>query len=105
MIVKTWSNSRGSYGIKVTMQDRQQFFKKDWKTVVLEFEGSDVQAKVNIDKPSFWSPKCGELINREIKLWLQDNRLDSWPKDNPHELSLELLSSRRFLLRRAVPNQ
>lgn len=102
MIVKTWNNGSGGYGVKITMRDRQQFFNKEWKTVVLEFEGSDVQIEANVDKPSFWSPKCGEIINREIGLWLQDNQLDSWPKNNPHRLSLEPLSSRRFLLRRTV---
>jgi len=65
------------------MHDREQFFKKDWKSVVLELEGSTVQVEVNVGKPSFWRPGCGELISREIRIWLKENGLGSWPRGNP----------------------
>jgi hypothetical protein len=100
MIVTAWNNGSTGYGVKVTMQDREQFFSREWQSVTLELEGSTAQAEVNVAKPSFWSPKCGELINREIGTWLKENGLAPWPRRNPPELLLEPLSNRRFLLRK-----
>lgn len=106
MIVTAWNNgdhnqSGAGYGIKISTEDRDQFFKRAWRSVILEFEGTTVQAEVNIDKPSFWNPQCRELIKQEIGIWLRANGLSSWPPDDPPRLSLEQLSNRRFLLRRS----
>lgn len=98
MIVTAWNNGSTGYGVKVTMQDREQFFSKEWRSVSLELEGSAVQVEVNVAKPSFWSPRCGELINREIGTWLKENGLAPWPWREPPKLLLEPLSNRRFLL-------
>ena len=100
MIVTAWNNGSTSYGVRIAMCDREQFFKKEWKSVVLELEGSTVQVEVNVGKSSFWRPGCGELISREIRIWLKENGLDSWPRRNPPKLLLEPLSNRRFLLRK-----
>jgi hypothetical protein len=101
MIVTVWNNGSTGYGVKIAMRDREQFFRKEWKSVILELEGSTVQVEVNVGKPSFWRPECGELINREIRIWLKENGLDSWFRRNPPKL-LEPLSNRRFLLRQSV---
>jgi len=98
MIVTAWNNGSTGYGVRVTMQDREQFFSKEWRSVTLELEGSAVQVEVNVAKPSFWSPRCGELINREIGTWLKENGLAPWPRRDPPKLLLAPLSNCRFLL-------
>lgn len=104
MIVTAWNNGGTGYGIKVHSKDRDQFFKKEWKSVTLEFENSPIKAQVNVAKKSFWTPKCKELIKKEIGEWLRDNGLDSWLEGHPPKLLLELLGSRHFLLRRLKPD-
>lgn len=104
MIVTAWNNGKTGYGIKVKVNDRDKFFKKEWKSVTLVFENSPAQAQVNIAKKSFWSPGCRELIKKEIGEWLQNNGLVSWAKDNPPKLWLESLGNQHFLLRRLTPN-
>jgi hypothetical protein len=46
MEVTAWNNrshhTTGSgYGFKVSIEDRDQFFKKEWKYIVLELESED----------------------------------------------------------------
>ena len=101
MMVTAWNNGSTGYGVRIAMRDREQFFRKEWKSVILELEGSTVQVEVNVDKLSFWRPGCGELISREIRVWLKENGLDSWPHRDPPKLLLEPLSNHRFLLRQA----
>jgi len=71
MIVTGWNNgdhqkSGAGYGVKLNADDRDRFFKRDWRIIVLEMEGSPDSIKVNIEKPSFWGTTCRELINVEI---------------------------------------
>jgi hypothetical protein len=66
MIVTAWNNGGTGYAIKVKADDRDKFFKKEWKTVTLGFENSPIQAQVNIAKKSFWTPVCLELIKRKL---------------------------------------
>lgn len=44
MIVTVWNNgayhqSSAGYGLKISISDRDQFFKREWNSVVLELEG------------------------------------------------------------------
>jgi hypothetical protein len=98
MFVSTWKNGSGSFGVKISMVDRGKYFSKDWSSVNLTLEDSGKLVSVNIDKHSFWTPTCGELINFEIKAWLKKNGLDTWPYKKPHRLELKHLSGNNFLL-------
>lgn len=100
MIVTAWNNGGTGYGVKIAQQDRDRFFKKEWKTVVLELGSSEWQVEVNTDKRSFWSGTCRELINKEIGEWLVKNRLAPWPPGEPPKLVLEPLSDRHFRRRK-----
>jgi len=53
------------FGISIRKEDRDTYFKKAWKFVILKLEGAAVDVTANIDKPSFWN-KCPELINEGI---------------------------------------
>lgn len=98
MIVKAWNNGKAGYGIKMKATDRDKLFKKEWRSITLEFENSPVRIEVNLSE-SFWS-SCRELRKKEIREWLQDQSLDSWSKGNPPTLWLEPLGGQCFLLRK-----
>jgi hypothetical protein len=100
-IAKTWNNghrhaSGAGYGIKITMQDCEQFFNRNWQTVTLHLSGNINPIEVNVDKPSFWNRNCGELISREIGLWLQRNNASTWPPRLPHHVRMTDLGEREF---------
>lgn len=103
MIVTAWNNGTYSetgagYGVKLDVRDRDRFFRREWKIIILELEGSPAEIEVNIAKPSFWGTTCRELINAEIGRWLIRNSLVPWQKGNPPRLSLKHIVNNRFLL-------
>ena len=105
MLVTAWNNgshqhSGAGYGIKVTAEDRNEFFKREPQTVNLKLEGVDAPVSVNTHKVSFWDETCGELISKEIGKWLRENGLAPWPKGVPPKLRMEPLSEGVFFLRR-----
>ncbi len=94
MIVTAWNNgthhSNGAgYGFKIDTTDRDKHFKKEWKNVILEFDGETKQAVVNVEKQSFWGSTCRELICKEIGIWLIKNRKAPWPKNHPPKMKIE----------------
>lgn len=104
MIVTAWSNGSPSktgagYGIKLKAADRDRFFDKTWKFVVLEMSGSSTSIQVNVAKPSFWGNTCRELIHVEIGKWLLHNNLAPWPKGKPPKLQLEHIKYNHFRLK------
>jgi hypothetical protein len=107
IIVTAWNNgahnkSGAGYGVKLEVRDRDRFFRREWKTIILELEGFPDEIEVNIVKPSFWETTCRELINIEIGRWLIHNGLAPWPKGHPPKLSLECLEKNCFLLRKST---
>jgi hypothetical protein len=105
MFVTAWNNgtpsaSGSGYGIRIDARDRDRYFKRAWGTVILRFEGSTTTTRVNIDKDSFWSPSCRELIKMEIGIWLRQNGWAKWRENQPPTLRLDPLSDGSFLLRR-----
>lgn len=101
MIANAWNNGKhhqtgAGYGLKVNKQDRDQYFKRNWKSVFLQFEKDGVYVEVNIEKKSFWNSTCRELISKEIGLWLIKNGLAPWGKGYPPKLKLEHLYDNRF---------
>lgn len=104
MIVTAWNNGKyhesgAGYGFKVSVKDRDRFFRRHWDTVLLELEGKETAIEVNINKRSFWGPRCRELISREIGRWLRENGYAPWPKGKPPKFLLEPLAGNRFIVR------
>lgn len=94
MIVTAWNNGQhhatgAGYGLKIDVRDRDQYFRREWRSVILKLEGEDGTIEVNIAKPSFWNATCRELISAAIGCWLLKNRLAPWPKNRPPKLILE----------------
>ncbi|MDD3370760.1 MAG: hypothetical protein PHE27_02920 [Alphaproteobacteria bacterium] len=96
-----WCNGSTStcgtgYGFKVDKGDRDQFLKREWRTINLRFSDTDECCDVNIDKDSFWNDACRELISRSIGAWLIRNGLAPWQKGNPPKFFLKPLSEDTF---------
>lgn len=104
MIVTVWNNGSynklgAGYGFKLNTLDRDKFFNRKWESIVLELENYPEPINVNINKSSFCGPKCKELINKEIEIWLLDNGLAPWPKSNPPKIKMNHISENRFIVR------
>lgn len=101
MEVTAWNNgshhTTGSgYGFKVSIVDRDQFFKKEWKYILLEIEGEPEVISVNIDKATFWNDTCHELIHKSIGKWMLKHGLAPWIKGKPPKFILETVEGNRF---------
>ncbi|APH39490.1 hypothetical protein [Methanohalophilus halophilus] len=104
MIVTSWNNGKLSdsgagYGLKIDENDRDQYFKKEWDNVELQLINYPHIVEVNINKQSFWSGNCRELINKDIGIWLIENGLAPWKKGQPPKLTMEPISKNRFLVK------
>jgi hypothetical protein len=101
MIATGWNNgspnnSTGSgYGIHLSREDRDKYFRREWSTVIIELEGAS-PVEVNL-APSFWR-RCTEFHSAAIGKWLLDHGLAPWPKGNPPKMRLEPAGGRRFRL-------
>lgn len=101
--VTAWNNGSNNptgsgYGFKVSIKDRDQFFKKDWKFIELELEGKPDAIEVSIDRLSFWNDTCRELIHKSIGKWILEFGLAPCKKGNPPRFVLEPLGGNRFLV-------
>jgi len=100
-IAKTWNNgshrpSGAGYGLKIRLEDRAQFFNQNWQTVILHLDGYDRPVEVKVGKASFWNRSCGELIRRDIGIWLQHNNRNLWDNGSPHEVRFTVVGERVF---------
>ena len=105
MIVTAWNNGRhyqsgAGYGLKIALEDRDKYFDRNWGSVFVQIQGINEEVEVNINKQSFWTEACRELISKEIGLWLRQIKLAPWPKGNPPQLVLLPLQGGHFRLRR-----
>ena len=80
-----WHVGGAGYGLKVSVLDRDRFFRRDWRTVTLHLvaESAVADAEVNCAKDSFWDDTCRELIARDIGRWFIDLGLAPWPRGRP----------------------
>jgi len=90
----SWNRTGAGYGIRISVKDRNQYFRPEWESVIIVLDDREVE--VNLSK-SFWS-KCPELRKKEIGEWLIKNGLGRWPKGNPPKLKLEPIGDRKFRL-------
>ena len=106
MIWTAWINNKhhatgSGYGFKVDASDRDRHFKRTWKTVSIQLPTAAgiVTAEANIDKPSFWGPKCRELIRKEIGAWMLERGYAPWPDGELPKFEVECISDRTFRVR------
>ena len=90
--------SGAGYGFKITYEDRIKHFQRTWKSVIiiLPAEDENIEIAANVDKKSFWSPPCGELISKKIGNWLIKRGFSRWPQGQPPKLKISVDGDRRF---------
>ncbi|HOP60567.1 MAG TPA: hypothetical protein PKZ60_04055 [Candidatus Saccharicenans sp.] len=103
MIVTAYNNgqhhsSGAGYGLRLSVKDRDKYFKRDWKEILLRLEGEEGEVLVNVSKPSFWNSSCRELISKGIGIWLIKNGKVPWPKGCPPKMRMEHLVDNIFKL-------
>jgi hypothetical protein len=100
--VTGWNNgahhaSGAGYAVKVKAVDRDAYFRRPWGTVTIELPNG-VCPVVNIDKDSFWSPSCRELISQDIGRWLLRTGLAPWLRNESPKLLMEPITGNHFRL-------
>jgi|SRR5712664_130456 len=72
-----WTNGSSGWGLKILggQSVRQAHFQRDISPVVVEIDG--VGQQFNVNKHSFWTRPCGELIGKSIRDWKQRHGLKS----------------------------
>lgn len=89
-----WTNGKpkmtaAGYGLKIrNASDRNNYFKREWGKIELRLPNLAVPAKININKDSFWTETCRELIGNEIGLWLLRENLAPWLPGSPPQVLL-----------------
>lgn len=101
MIVTGWKNGKQgikgvAYGLRVNVIARDKYLERDWVYVILSLQGYEKEVTANIDKDSFWSGKCQELIKKDNKIWMQNNDLIPWPFGSPPKFEMKHIGGNRF---------
>ena len=104
IVVTAWNNGKhhrtgAGYGLKLSVQDRDNFFERRWGTVALWLPDADRPIHVNIDNASFWNSTCRELISSEIGRWLLNGRMAPWPLGRPPRFELQRIGEGAFEIR------
>jgi len=109
MIWTAWKNGKHNspgvaYGLTVPAQDRDRYFSRSWRTIILELPttAGAIQVEINIAKGSFWGG-CRELIDKEIGEWLIQRGLVPWPKGRPPRFNVIQRLGRRFVVVDEIP--
>jgi len=103
MIVTAYNNgqhhtSGAGYGLRVDAKDRDKYFIRGWKQILLKLEGEGGEVLVNVRKLSFLNSTCRELISKDIGMWLIKNGKAPWPKGHPPKMKMEHTGGNRFKL-------
>jgi hypothetical protein len=106
MIVKAYNNGThnrngAGYGFKVSNADRDEFFKPEWTSILVELPEGDEPVEVKIDPASFWSENSRELVSQAIGKWLRRNGLAPWHVGNAPVFVLEPIADNRFRVEKA----
>jgi hypothetical protein len=65
-----WNNGGTGWGLKVLggLRAREAHFRRNQSPILVEAGSAPFQ--VNIDKDSFWTETCGELISIALREWI-----------------------------------
>jgi hypothetical protein len=92
MEAKGWKG--GLLGVRVGVENRQQYFNKDWTSVQIELDGQIGSFRLT---SGFWR-HCPEIRGKEIQEWMLKRGLAPWPHGKPPQLELTPLGGSRFRL-------
>jgi hypothetical protein len=103
MIWTAWNNGRwhttgAGYGFTITASDRDQLFSRRWTSVVVDLptDREPLRATVNVQKASFWSGQCREVISVVIGRWLISKGYARWPVGAPPKFEVRRTGTARF---------
>jgi hypothetical protein len=103
-----WKNGRHGrtgvgYGFRLSREDRDQHFKREWQTVTIEVPhgGRFITIEASIDSQSFWE-ECCELRDKEIRQWMYRERHAPWPDREPPKFQVTAMGNGRFRVNRAI---
>jgi len=96
MQVTAWNNGGAGYGLEIDHSDRDRFFDRSWRNVILDLPGQG-QAVVRVS-PSFWRG-CPELHSAEIGRWLHQNGMAPWPWRRRPKIIMDHLADNKFAVR------
>ncbi len=101
MKVTSWNSGKhlesgAGYGLKLSIEDRDTFFDKNWTTVFVQLPNNGEEIEINIAKPSFWNKTCRELISQDIGIWLRSEDLAPWTKGKPPKFELLPNGDKKF---------
>ena len=82
MLVSCWKG--GTYGIRITKDDRNRFFQRQWTTVTVTAGSNTSTHKI---EGTFWTT-CPELRGGAIKDYVLAQGHSSWKTGNPPKLTL-----------------
>lgn len=100
MRAKAWNNgsphsSGAGCGVKVSVADRDRWFRTDWAAITLQIPGEGT-AEILLSE-SFWR-RCSELRSAALGRWLRSAGLAPWPKGQPPALTIEPVQGSLFRL-------
>jgi hypothetical protein len=103
MIWTSWNNGKhlhsgAGYGFKISKSDREKYFNKAWQNVKLELMNgaNKITIEANTDKKSFWAQKCGELISKDIGIWLYKKGMGKGPRRKPYKVNVTIIGNGVF---------
>ena len=72
-----WTNGSTGWGLKVLggPEVRREYFRREVSPVLVEVDGTE--HPFNVDKGSFWTESCGELIGKPLREWKDRHQLRS----------------------------
>jgi hypothetical protein len=101
VVATAWNNGEhhrtgADYGLKVSVVDGDNCFERRRSTVAFWMPDADQPIQVNIDKDSFWSSTCRELISSDIGRWLLKSRMAPWPPGHRPRFTLRPIGEGAF---------
>ena len=96
-----WHETGAGYGLKMSADNRDKYFDRDWDTVTLRLIADRTSriAEANVAKDSFWGPHCRELLKLEIGQWLIENGFRRWTPNAPSLFRMVRVAGREFEVR------
>jgi hypothetical protein len=94
-----FSSSLATFGIRIGIENRQQYFRPEWKSIILEIsENSVIEPYLT---PGFWR-KSPDIRHPAFRKWFAEQGLIPWHDGAPPDFELVPISENRFRLSRAA---
>ncbi len=105
--VAAWHDGRFNFGLRLTRNDRDRFFSRDWRAVRVSCSRLGHPPVEIALRPYFWGI-CSQLRSRAIRQWFcqlgyitPDYRINRarWPYCTPPKMRLHVIDRQHFDLR------